>query len=81
MSDPLEQAVKSVEDKAQSVELVQVTLKLPPNGRPFVLALPKDATDFEIIAAMCQVAAFGDQLRAQRPSSRIVLPNGVARQT
>ena len=70
-------AIENVEAKEQSVELVQVQMQLPPNGRPMILALPKDVTDFELIAAMCQVAAVGDKLRAQRPASRLVVPNGV----
>lgn len=77
MTDQLAKAIEAVEQQASSVEMVQFQLKLPPNGRPAVIAIPKDVTDFEIIAVMVQVAAIGDQLRAQRPASRIIVPNVV----
>ena len=74
MIDKITPAIQAAETKEQQVEMVRVQLQIPPNGRPVILALPKDITDIEIIATMCQVAALGDQLRAQRPVSRIILP-------
>jgi|GEM_PF-5429674 hypothetical protein len=59
--------------EAQQVEMVQVQIGLN-SGRPAVVAIPKDITELELLSFFGQMLALGDQLRAQRPTSRIVLP-------
>ena len=60
----------------QPVQMAQAQIPLP-SGRPFVVALPIDFTDVEALQAVSALLMVMDQIRAQRPSSRIVIPNGV----
>jgi len=46
-------------------------------SKPIKMAgpLPVDVTDIELLAIIGAVLQIGDTLRAQRPSSRIIIPN------
>ena len=70
--DPLDAAIAAAESQVEMIQ-VQVTLA---TGRPAIIAMPKDATDLEILSLVGQALMLGDKLRAMRPSSRLVLPNG-----
>lgn len=74
MTDKLDAAVKQVEAQANQVEMVKYEARIYPDGRPIAMFVPKDVTDLELLALMGQVLAMGDQLRAQRPVSKLVLP-------
>lgn len=43
-------------------------------NRPALLVVPNDVTDMELIGLIAAVIQIGDQLRAQRPSARLLLP-------
>lgn len=67
--DPLDAAIAA----AEQVEMAQLQVTLL-TGRPALIALPKDASDVEILNLIGNILALGDQLRAMRPSSRIIIP-------
>jgi hypothetical protein len=74
LPDPINAAIAAEE----RVEMIQVQIKLAPNGRPALLAVPKDVSDFELLALFGQILVIGDQLRAQRPASRIIVAGRVS---
>lgn len=43
-------------------------------NRPALLVVPTDITEMELPGLIAVVLRVGDQLRAQRPSARILLP-------
>jgi hypothetical protein len=75
--DKVDEAIAAAEAKP-TVEMAQAQIRIMGReDRPAIIAMPKDVTDMELIALMVSVAQFGDQLRAQRPSARIIIPGGV----
>lgn len=81
LDDKVAKAVDAVEAKEQlvQVDMQQVQVKLlGRDDRPAAIAVPRDITDLEIINLMVNIAVLGDQLRALRPSSRIIVPNGAS---
>lgn len=76
LPDPIDAAIAAAEQPAP-VQIAQTTAQLLGNPvRLMQIGLPADATDMEILNAVGVVLAFGDALRAQRTSSRIILPGG-----
>ncbi len=75
--DPVGAAVDAVEAQAHQVQMAQsppIALMGNP-ARPMMIALPLDVTDMEVLNAIAQVLAFGDQLRARRAgASRLIIP-------
>ena len=70
MNDVIEEAVERV---ATKVDMVGMDFQLF-TGRPAQLAVPADVTDAELLHVIFHVLQLGDQLRAKRASSRLVLP-------
>lgn len=78
LPDPIDAAIKAVEEppKQLTVEMAQLTIQLPPLGRPLILALPRDITQEEALNALIAIPAALQQLRATNPVTRLVGPNG-----
>lgn len=66
----------AIEKTTQTVEMIQVQIPLAPNGRPLILAVPRDVTADEMLSALVLVPSALVQMRGQNPASRIVLPSG-----
>jgi hypothetical protein len=71
--DPLAAAIAQASQPAE-IAMVQAEFSLP-TGRPVMMAVPQDITDFEILGLVAIALHMGDKLRAQRPKSRIHLPS------
>ena len=72
----LDDAVAAVDDKLTIKMAGPIQLQLLGDpARPAVLSMPVDITDMELISLMVAVAQIGDQLRAKRPASRLILPS------
>jgi hypothetical protein len=71
---------KAQEPKLVQVEMAQKQYQLGGNpARPAMIALPTDATDFELLNLVYLVLAFGDEIRARRaPRLEVArsMPNG-----
>lgn len=74
--DKIAKAIAATE-APQEIDAMQVQIRLAPNGRPAMIAVPKDITDMEWLSLTRAMLDVGDQLRKQRPTSRLVLPQGV----
>ena len=73
--DKLAEAIADVESKPiKMAGPFQMQIMGNPN-RPAILSLPVDVTDIELLAIIGAVLQIGDTLRAQRPSSRIIIPS------
>lgn len=78
MTDPIDRAVAAVEASppiAEQRTQAQISL-LGRRDRVALLNLPADVSDLELLALFGAILQIGDGLRAQRPASRIVGPNG-----
>lgn len=72
MPDAIDAAIADAEPKPQRV---QATVKLlGRDQRLVVLDLPADISDLEWLGLIGALLGLGDQIRAQRPNSRLVLP-------
>lgn len=65
--------VPEVETANVQVAVTQVQVNLAPNGRPSVIAVPTDITDFEIASYIRAVLDVTDRLRAARVESSLVI--------
>lgn len=73
MPDAIDAAIVAMEPKQQRV---QATVRLLGRAdRLVALDLPADITDLEWLGLIGAVLGLGDQIRAQRPTSRLVLPS------
>jgi hypothetical protein len=74
--DPVEAAIAAANGPKQ-VLMSQVNVPLlGRQDRPAVLAVPSDISDVELLALIGAVLQVGDQLRSQRPTSRLVSLDG-----
>ena len=72
MTDKVDEAIKAT----VQVRMAQIGIALlGRQERPAQLAMPEDITDLELLNIIAVVLQTGDQLRAKRPASRILVPN------
>lgn len=70
--DPVDEAVKAASQPV-APKMAEFGLQLT-TGRPAALMVPADMTDAEWLSLINGVLQIGDQMRAARPASRLVVP-------
>lgn len=69
-ADPIDVAIAKAAPQATTANIAL----LGNPHRPALLVVPNDITEMELLGLIAVVLQVGDQLRAQRPSARILLP-------
>lgn len=72
-ADAVDDAIRAGAALPQAPGMAQFGLQLA-TGRPAGLMVPADITDTEWLSLINGVLQIGDQLRAARPASRILVP-------
>lgn len=75
--DRVDAAIASAANPGEpkGIEMRTLTIQLG-TGRPAALVLPADVTDVELLGLISAVLQAGENLRAERPRSRLHLPRG-----
>jgi len=77
-ADPIDAAIA----KAETVQMLPISVTIASTGRPFQVAVPLDMTDAELVEAagwmLTQLANHLRTERAKTPAGRILVPGRMA---
>lgn len=73
--DAVAKVIAAVNAPAPQQRVQATVALLGRKDRPVALDLPADVTDIEWLGLIGALLSLGDQIRAQRPQSRLVLPS------